>query len=114
MARFASLMHASTGPDHAALLRERMLFAQIFNGHLAREQEEVDQLQRIDPGAAAKRDARGAMIGRLRRDYSDHVGRWTPPKIRSDFAIYSTEVLALQKRLTEFMAWEEENLPIYA
>lgn len=114
MARFAAMMASPGGPDHAALLRERMLFAQLFNGHLAREQDELAGLSQAEPELAGKTQARRGLIGRLRGDYSDHIRCWTPPIIRSDWPTYRSAVLVLQQRLTDFMAWEEDNLPLYA
>jgi hypothetical protein len=114
MARFSAMMDAPGGPDHAGLLRERMLFAQLFNGHLAREQEEVKELSQAQPALKVMAQNRVGLIGQLRKDYSDHIRRWTPPLIRSDWQAYRSAVLALQRRLCDFMAWEEQNLPLYA
>lgn len=108
------MMNAPGVPDHGGLLRERMLFAQLLNGHLAREQNEVAELSQADPELAGKAQARSEVIGQLRSDYSDHIRRWTPPMIRSDWQAYRSAVLVLQQRLTDFMVWEEQNLPLYA
>lgn len=114
MVRFAAMMDAAGGPDYSDLLRERMLFAQVFNGHLAREQEEVLTLAKVEPTLAAKTQARAGMIGQIRTDYSVHIRRWTPALIQSDWPNYRNAVLVLQARFAEFMAWKEGNLPLYA
>lgn len=114
MFRFSAMMDIPGGPDHAGLLRERVLFAQLFNSHLAREQEEVTFVSLSDPCVAAKSRDRAGMISELRGDYSNHVRRWTPPAILSDWDGYRSAVLSLQHRLLVFMAWEEWHLPLYA
>lgn len=114
MARFAAMMGSDGEIDHAGLLRERMLFAQLFNAHLAREQEEVDQAAAAQTSTTTISRCRSEMIGRLRADCSKHVRRWIPTLIRSDWQAYRDAVLALQRRLVAFMDWEERNLSIYA
>lgn len=114
MARFADLLKADAQVDHAALIRERMLFAQLFKHHLAHEQEEIAELSRMNDTLAGKAKARGIMIADLRADYSAHVGHWTPLRIKADWLAYRRAVLDLQARLRRFMLWEEENLPLYA
>lgn len=113
MARFATLMAAPGATDHAALLRERTHFARLFNTHLEREQVEVDVLAAARSADVATSQRRAEMIGRLRADYSEHIRRWPPLRIRSDWQTYRDAVLALQSRLGDFMDWEERNLPIY-
>lgn len=114
MARFSDLLKAEARVDHAALIRERMLFAQLFKHHLAHEQEEIAELAKMSNSFAAKARDRGTMIAELRSDYSMHVRHWTPQRIKNEWTAYRLAVLDLQARLRRFMLWEEQNLPLYA
>lgn len=113
MAKFADLLHAGAGTHHAELIRERMLFSQIFKSHLAHERAEVISLASINTVLADKAKLRGSMIAELQADYSAHVRHWTPQHLITDWSGYRKAVLGLQARLRRFMLWEEENLPIY-
>lgn len=97
MVVFSSLMSAKPEVDHAALVRERMVFSRTFIAHLAHEHEEITDLMRSHPCLVQKAKARGAMIAGLRADYSEHVRRWTPAQIKKDWFKYKNEVLALQE-----------------
>lgn len=114
MIRFCTIMNNPGGPDHAELLRERMFFARYFDAHLAREQGEVAELSRRSADFAKKIKSRGEMIGQLRADYSEHIRRWTPAMVRAEWQAYRSAVLVLQRRLMNFMDWEERSLPLYA
>lgn len=114
MTRFSDLLKAEALVDHAALIRERMLFAQLFKHHLAHEQEEIAQLLQMNGQFAEKSKTRGILIADLRADYSAHVGHWTPPRIKAEWSAYRRAVLELQACLRQLMLWEEQNLPLYA
>lgn len=114
MVRFSAIMDNPGTRDHAELLRERMFFARYFDAHLAREQTEVAELSTLSPEFVGKVKSRSEIIAQLRSDYSEHIRRWTPGKIRAEWKAYRSAVSALQRRLTNFMDWEERNLPLYA
>jgi hypothetical protein len=112
MDRFAELMASSDEDARAELPRQRVLFSQLFNTHMAKELSHLRTLVASPPGSRflpLVQDYQDR-VALLRSDYSAHVRRWTPGAIDSGWPAYKAAVLSLQGRFRELMDWEERNL----
>ena len=109
MRTYATLLTGDPAKVMPELLRERLAFSTIYHHH--RRTEAAFATAAVTARAALAPLAVQLTGGErsLDADYSAHVRCWSPALIVARWTDYRAEVLSLQRRLGERLAWEERQ-----